>query len=476
MLLGVAFALEPRWEWLIPSAFIFAPLLFKNSCLIPRLGLAFIIALASGVYVAANYHLPEIPSDGVKGEGLFEIHGLMKSNTHIGSRWVYKGSLKSFHYNSRSIGKNIPLQISFKDTAERPLADHSYAIEGTLRKNEDGYYSFTPVKDKPWSALDGTWSPAEWRYQAKKMVKEYIKNHISNDQSATFLGGLATGEFEDRLMMHEFGRFGLQHIMAISGFHFAIIALILSVLFRLILQKKSSHLLLMLLLSTYFVFLGTSASILRAWIAIVLALGAALFQKRGNGLNSLGVGLMVLLLVDPLMVRGIGFQFSFVVTAAILMLYGACDSFIEMLVTKRGLFQTTLMNKRNQHGYLVIQGLRQGLALAIAVNLAALPLLLYHFHKFPLMSLIYNLFFPFLVSISMLLLLLSLAFPFLHHLNSIYTGAVLNLTYRMPQAVDTYWRIESLPLWVIVGYLCLLFYVFIYVREYIMSKNELAFI
>lgn len=478
MLLGVAFGLDFRWEWIIPGAFLFAPLISGKSRLVPRLGLAFLIALASGFYVSAYYRLPDLPPDGVKGEGYFEIHGLIKSNTHIGSRWVYKGTLKSFYYDGKIIGKNIPLQISLSEQSylERPLANRSYAIEGILRKNEAGYYSLTPIKDQPWKALDRSWSLAEWRYLAKKIVKEYIKDHISNSQSAIFLGGLATGEFEDRLMKHEFGRFGLQHIMAISGFHFAIIALILSVLFRLILQKKSSHLLLMLLLSTYFVFLGTSASILRAWIAIVLALGATLIQKRGNGLNSLGVGLMVLLLIDPLMVQGIGFQFSFAVTAAILMIYGSCDRFIEMIVEKRGLFQTKLMNSWNQHGYLVIQGLRQGLALALAVNLAALPLLLFHFHKFPMMSLVYNLFFPFLVSLSMLLLLLGLFCPFLHYLNSFYTGAVLNLTYRMPQTVDAYWRIDGIPLWAILGYLSLLFYAFIYAKDHLSEKNELAFI
>ena len=92
------------------------------------------------------------------------------------------------------------------------------------------------------------------------------------------------------------------------------------------------------------------------------------------------------------------------------------------------------MDSWDRHGLCLLHFLRQGLALGIAVNLAALPLTLYHFHKFPLSGLLYNLFFPPMVSISLFLVAaaagVGLAFPWLaswiHSLNAAYTSFLLN--------------------------------------------------
>ena len=81
---------------------------------------------------------------------------------------------------------------------------------------------------------------------------------------------------EDRLMQFEFGRFGLQHIMAISGFHFAILAGFFSFGLHLMLNRRVANAFLIALLSTYFVFLGAGPSILRAWMTILITLGGAI--------------------------------------------------------------------------------------------------------------------------------------------------------------------------------------------------------
>jgi competence protein ComEC len=104
-------------------------------------------------------------------------------------------------------------------------------------------------------------------------------------------------------------------------------------------------------------------------------------------------------------------------------------------------------------------------ALALAVNLTALPLTLYHFHKFPLMGFLYNLFFPFLVALCMLLLLLALAsgllLPWLgnllHALNGCYTKAILGLVSTLPPHLDTTLYYSSLTTEALACYLLLLF-------------------
>src|SRR5262249_55475973 len=156
------------------------------------------------------------------------------------------------------------------------------------------------------------------------------------------------------------------------------------------------------------------------------------------------IALLAILLFDPLMAKGIGFQFSFATTAAILLLFSSCDVAMQMIFNKRPLSQITKMDRTNQHGYFLLSTIRQGLALTLAVNLVALPMTLFYFHKFPWMSLIYNLFFPFLVSVSMLLLIIGTLSQLLfsplgewvHACNNVYTHYMLNYTYNMPTSVD----------------------------------------
>lgn len=318
------------------------------------------------------------------------------------------------------------------------------------------------------------------RFQAKQAVGTYIRKHITGQRPATFLTGIATGEFDDRLMAFEFSRFGLQHIMAISGFHFAIIAAMLSALLRFVCKKRVGTLFLILLLSSYCLFLGSSPSILRAWITIFIALLSFLLERRGSGLNSLGIAMLIVLLMDPLACCHIGFQFSFIITGAILLFYAWFNGMLQQILLKRSLSQMVQMDRFNQYGYCVLAFFRQALALTAAVNLIAIPMMLFHFQKFPLLSLAYNLFFPFLVSIAMLLLLLGLIFscvlPFLgealHYFNSLYTQWMLNLTYNIPANFDLAWSVPVFPVELLIIYLTLIFFFGICLKYFLEKRQE----
>lgn len=104
------------------------------------------------------------------------------------------------------------------------------------------------------------------------------------------------------------------------------------------------------------------------------------------------------------------------------------------------------MDVSNQIGYCILTYFRLGLALALAINLFVLPLTFFYFKQFPLMSLFYNFFFPFFVSISMFLLILGILFSLIyspmgqiiHFINNYYTEWVLSLTFNLPSSVDIF--------------------------------------
>lgn len=475
LLLGFQLAFFREPILFMPGMALTLPLLFSSKKLDRlRIGLGLCLTITAWFWGVNLYQFPAIPQGGIQGQAYIDISSVSLTSNHFGKRWTYRGTLHRFiSEEGKVIARRIPYTIHIPANAEltRPTANKEYLITGRLKESAPGRYHIIVGKHTPWHPIAGSWGFAEMRFDAKNAIGSYIKNNIANNRAGIFLTGIATGYFDDHLMSLEFSRFGLQHIMAISGFHFAIIAGFFGFLLRLFVNREVAAALLTFLLSGYFLFLGCAPSVMRAWISIVVVLVGYLLRRESSGLNTLGVALMITLLFDPLFCWNLGFQFSFIATAAILLLYPACDLILQSSLTKRSLSELVEMNRATQHAYCLLTSFRQALALTLAVNLITLPIMLYHFQRFPLLSLIHNLFFPFLVSISMILLVLaSLAHPFLppiasiiHNLNSFYTKFVLDFTYKLPKSLDIVW-ITSIPLSLLTVYLVLAFGFAIYVR------------
>lgn len=433
-----------------------------------RLLLSFAIMCAMFSYGKVAYRLPDLPSEGIPGTAYFEASSIISSKTHFGSQWIYQGRAKLFVPDdpkaTSAYGKNISCSIKLpqKRNIQRPPANQSYVIQGILRPMAKGGYYFTVKKDTPWFPVLNSSSCAEWRFTAKKAVKKYIFSKISDRQSREFLSGIVTGDFEDRIMRAELGKVGLQHIMAISGFHFAMIALMLSMLLRCILPTKMAMGVLIFLLSLYFFFVGGSPSITRAWVMSLVVFFGLIVEKPSCALNSLGVAILCILFYDPMQCYTLGFQFSTLTTASILLWYPVIKFWLEKILPKRHLGQMTQMHLLDQHCYFLLSVVKETFALAMAVNITALPLTLYYFHTFPYLSLVYNLFIPFLVSICMLVFLVacfvSVILPpigaILHTFNSHYTHFMLNFVYNVPNTVNYSWRITGFSHTSLIFYLC----------------------
>lgn len=458
----------------------------RNRSLLLRLLSAGLLCCSTSFWVHFSYAFPDLPLEGIKGTAVFSPSSIALTEHPFGDRWTYKGTICSFvllgKENALKDIKNVPVSIHLpkKGNSSRPLATNHCLVSGTLKKTKNGNYFLQPSQEKEWIPIEQTWAPAELRHQLKKYVKNEIQLRYGHDLSSTFLAGMATGDFNDRLLAQDFGRFGLQHIMAISGFHFAIIAGFFSLLLRIFLRRRTAMILLVFMLTSYFLFLGASASIMRGWAMCSIACIGIILERRPYGLNSLGVAGMAVLLYDPLQVLNLGFQFSFAVTAAILLLFEPIDIFLQKAFKKRSLAEALAMPSIDKHGYILLDAIRQGASMTLAVNFAALPLTLFYFQKFPLMSLLFNLFFPFFVSVAIILLLLAtgaglLCAPFgrwIDQINSLYTQALLNFTTYTPRSFDVYLRTPELAPWVPLLFITLMLFTGIYWRHTVADNKQ----
>lgn len=436
---GIALS-QDAYATLIPTAVILFSLREKRERLILFSTLYFLMFCLVTLTVTFP---PEHPQNGIAH---IHIEEIKPYETSFRKGLVLSGTLRMFvlHGEEKPIARNIPFTMK-TDSSQIPAHQDALLSSTLIHKK-----ILIPDKKKSWRPLPHTWNLAKWRYQNKEAVRSFIKRQIEDESAAAFLGGLATGLYSDSNLKKELSRFGLQHLMAISGFHFALVALFISSLFRLFLSEKPTAICTLFLLSLYCFFLGASPSVLRAFVMAAVYFFSKIVQKTPRPLNSLGAALMITLAIDPLSIMTIGFQFSFLITASLLMFTSPLEEAIAIALPKRTYERLIAMSLTDQHGYLLLAYIRKSLALTAAVQIAAFPLALFWFQTFPLMSLIYNLFFPLLASLSLALLLAGLALTpipplanIIHTLNTFLTSWTLNLATSFPPQLDLWFSADG---------------------------------
>lgn len=467
-LLGTASAVAWSWIYLLALLCLLFPFLLQR-CLLFCTILLILLAFFSARYRTHPLDLAQSP---LEGKGIFHINHFSILHSPFNKSYHYKGVLKSFQTKEGTLYHNLPCSI-FHSLKNPPIASNDYLIEGFLTQKKPNLFCLKPKKQKKWTAIDHTFSLAAWRYNAKKNISSYIKAHISDSASAQFLSALVTGEIEERTLRMDFSRLGLQHILAISGFHFSFFACVLHLLLRPFFPFKIRITLLIAALACYFFFLGNAPSILRAFTALCIFMCAPLIKRRAIGLNALGAALILEICLDPLIITQLSFQLSFLCTLALLLFVSPMHYLCCYLLPERSMSQLSQMSLFDKHGYLISTLIRKSLSINCAVHLFSLPVLLHLFHKFPLLSLFYNLFFPIGVSVSLVLLCCSCLTAFLfpplsstfHDLNDVWTSSLLQLTFNPPAYFDVIFRCNIISFPAVIISLLFLFHIGILFAE-----------
>lgn len=465
-LLGISFAVSKEIFLLFTAALLLLPFLIQIQKMHRPACIGLLTCTLGFFYGNIRNDRSCLIDKPLHGYALFSPGSLQLQKSFFHSSYVYKGEIDYFSSDEGQILYHISCKLYAPQASQRPLADSSFFLKGTLQKLDKHIAEFKP--EGPWQKVDNTFSFAEMRFKAKKAFHKFVDKQLQNKRVCNFLYALCTGEVEDRMMSSEFSRLGLQHILAVSGFHFALIALFIGFIIKKILPEKASLTFLIALLSLYFFFLGNSPSVFRAWIAIALWALARLLGKKTNGLNTLGVCLLIELLYSPTCIFHLGFQLSFLCTASILLCTPITTIWMRMIFPKRSTEQISQLCKMDRIAYLGCCFFRSALAITIAVHIVSVPVCLYYFHTFPLLSLAYNLFFPLLTGFSlfsfMSAALLSFILPplsnLLNMINGAFTSFLMQLSANPPLLLQYSISLTTLPLWLVILYLVLLLHLF----------------
>ncbi|CRX38545.1 ComEC/Rec2 family competence protein [Estrella lausannensis] len=403
-LLGIALATEKRIVLgVVASLLLVLSLKSKNSW-------ALVLFFSLGIlYAAALVKVPPKGSSALSGTALFHPDSISPIKQSGKDALAFKGTIQYFAGSDGVIlAKNIPSAFSIKDfQGPLPSSDSAWTIKGVLQEGKGRLWKFKPTSPVFWKEEPKTFSWNKMREGWKFQLKSYIQKNIPGEKNQNLIAGMVTGSFSDQEITQGFQRFGLQHILAISGFHFSLFALIATMLLKPFFKGKILLILLTLSVTSYFIFLGPTPSVQRAWVMIVLSQAASVFERRISPFNALGAALFLTLLYDPLSLQSPGFILSFAITLSILAFTPLSTNLLDALFPQRTFEEASQMSGVDKMGFIAFNALKKMTALNLAVHAAALPLTLALFGSFPLLSILFNLFFPTLAGFVIFLFILS---------------------------------------------------------------------
>lgn len=174
---------------------------------------------------------------------------------------------------------------------------------------------------------------------------------------------------------------GTAHVIAISGFNIAILAQLFSNLFSKALSRWWAMIAAILAIAGYTILVGATPSVVRAAIMGSMALVADQLGRRTTGANSIAFTAMLMSLQNPHLPWDPSFQLSFGATLG-LILYG--DRFQSGFT--RFLEKRMAAPKARQ----IAAPVGEYVLMTLAAQLMTLPVILYHFQRLSLSSLLAN--------------------------------------------------------------------------------------
>lgn len=228
-----------------------------------------------------------------------------------------------------------------------------------------------------------------------------------------------------------FQRTGSLHVFAISGLHVGIIGLLLAIVLKSFGVPRDRFGVCMIpLLFAYVAASGMKASALRAMLMAGVFLLAPFFRRKPDIPSSVAFAAIMLLLLNPIALQSVGFIFSFVVVAFIVMVY----SILPERLLSGGWIKTYIYS-------LVITSL--------AASLASIPMTTYYFGRFSPIALVGNLA---VVPLTFCIILsgwLSIIFPFasgiFNHASVVFIDVMVSCVRWLDQIPGSSIAIESPP-------------------------------
>ena len=249
----------------------------------------------------------------------------------------------------------------------------------------------------------------------------YVNEHFPADAGG-FVTALLFGDqtYIDEDVLTNYQRLGIVHLLAISGLHVSFLAgMLFYIGIRIGVTREKMMMVILFFLPMYAILSGATPSVLRSCLSAMLFFSLLLWKKRVSASATIGSVYLLLLFVQPNMLYNIGFQLSFAVTFAIIISFAIFQKYQQKTM--------------------------QLFIVSVVCQLAALPILLYHFNEVSVLGVFLNVLFvplysAFLLPFSIIALLIHIIFQPLGEMIIAWLDKIFQLCNRITEIVS------SLPL------------------------------
>lgn len=229
------------------------------------------------------------------------------------------------------------------------------------------------------------------------------------EPQASLLSGILVGTKASmpKDFYHSLQKTGTLHIIALSGTNITMLISFFDLLFK-PLGKRKSSLFSIFAIIIFILFVGPSASVVRAGIMGSLNLIAILFGRRNLPLLSLVITALIMVILSPQIIIDIGFQLSFLATLGIMLFAGSSKTTSSFpKYPKFPKFPNFLKP--------FFAFLKSELRLTLSAQAFTLPVILFNFHSLSLIAPLTNMLvgwtIPYLMAGGFLIVFFSLLVP-----------------------------------------------------------------
>ena len=246
-------------------------------------------------------------------------------------------------------------------------------------------------------------------------IRQHIANFIDNTLSQPSRGLYKAILIGDRnsispSVLESFTNAGCIHILAISGMHMGLLAIIIITVITWLLKRSTWFLLYtnvqkiaisvaLVPLTTYALIAGFNIPVLRALLMTIIFIFAIIFNRPGNLLNHILLAAFFILAWKPAAIFSASFQLSFSAVISIALVYPLLlaiffqnhrDS-LSGISKFDSVTESSLSENKAVFSAKVLKWLLAAIILTTAAMLGTLPLLLFHFNRISLVAPLSNL-------------------------------------------------------------------------------------
>ena len=264
---------------------------------------------------------------------------------------------------------------AYLNPTQKPQYDFQFDYQKYLARQNIHYQGFIPdeISFKKKESVNFT----DKIKQKRLDLLFRIDNSSLQPQNKAILKGIILADRTeiDQEIINHFSKTGLIHILAISGSHMAIIFLMILFVLNPIFSVKYRNIPIYISLAViwgFAIFIDYGNSVVRSCIMITIYYIMIFLQRKPNLLHSLALAGMIILSIDTQQLFDVGFQLSFLAVFGIFWLYKPITNHYKPLKNR------------------VIRFILNTFSLSLAAQLTTLPLILFYFHQFSIMSVFIN--------------------------------------------------------------------------------------